>query len=387
MRICPICQWEYSDPVEICPREGARLERYDLRADLRARRNREMFAPLAFEPLASRLGREIANARRDFASHPRLFLLGILRGDNDPHYRRSLLRSAAFSLIAINAFLSALILIAGSLRPASAERETENVARPDHEFFPLVRLVRVERSQAKGERGGRSRAAAKGSSGEEGNGGGGGGTRSAQPARRGGPPEVSMLPQIITPRIDLARVEHASLIYPMTIQADPRAVPPVASIVGDPESASTAESGGPGRNDGLGSGRNGGIGTGAGPGIGDGANGNTGGGGSRPGRPGRAGEEGGIPWASDQLKPRIIYKEKARYTEDARSNQVQGTVVLRATFSADGEVTDIRVVRGLPDGLTEMAILAAQRIRFQPAMRNGVPVSVRASLEYNFVLY
>ena len=87
------------------------------------------------------------------------------------------------------------------------------------------------------------------------------------------------------------------------------------------------------------------------------------------------------------MRPTIVYKEKARYTEAARQNQVQGTVVLRATFSADGRITDIRVVRGLPMGLTENAIMAAQRIRFQPAIRNGVPITVHASLEFNFALY
>jgi TonB family protein len=82
-----------------------------------------------------------------------------------------------------------------------------------------------------------------------------------------------------------------------------------------------------------------------------------------------------------------VYKEKARYTEEARQQQIQGTVILRATFSADGRITDIRVVRGLPNGLTENAIVAAQRIRFQPALNNGVPITVRASLEFNFTLY
>jgi TonB family protein len=62
-------------------------------------------------------------------------------------------------------------------------------------------------------------------------------------------------------------------------------------------------------------------------------------------------------------------------------------VVLSAIFTADGKVTGIRVVRGLPDGLTEKAIEAAQKIRFQPATKNGVPISVRANLEFTFNLY
>ena len=53
---------------------------------------------------------------------------------------------------------------------------------------------------------------------------------------------------------------------------------------------------------------------------------------------------------------------------------------------ADAKLSDIRVERGLPDGLTEQAIEAAQTIRFLPALKDGVPVSVRGKLEYQFRL-
>jgi hypothetical protein len=41
----------------------------------------------------------------------------------------------------------------------------------------------------------------------------------------------------------------------------------------------------------------------------------------------------------------------------------------------------------LPDGLTEKAIEAAKKIRFNPAVKNGAPVSVRGQLEFSFNLY
>jgi outer membrane biosynthesis protein TonB len=47
-------------------------------------------------------------------------------------------------------------------------------------------------------------------------------------------------------------------------------------------------------------------------------------------------------------------------------------------------VTNIRVVTGLPDGLTEQAIEAAKKIKFIPATRNGRPVSMWFQLEFNF---
>jgi TonB family protein len=87
------------------------------------------------------------------------------------------------------------------------------------------------------------------------------------------------------------------------------------------------------------------------------------------------------------LRPTILYREKAKYTEIARVNRVQGTVVLQSVFDVSGEMRDTRVIRGLPDGLTRKAIEATQKIKFNPATKNGEPVSVRGSLEFTFNLY
>jgi TonB family protein len=89
---------------------------------------------------------------------------------------------------------------------------------------------------------------------------------------------------------------------------------------------------------------------------------------------------------SANLRPTILYKEKARYTDQARQNEVEGTVVLNVVFGADGRMTGIRIIRGLPDGLTEQAITAAQAIRFEPAVKDGQRVSVRGNLEFSFNL-
>jgi TonB family protein len=84
------------------------------------------------------------------------------------------------------------------------------------------------------------------------------------------------------------------------------------------------------------------------------------------------------------LRPAILRKEKAGYTDEARRNGVQGIVVLSAVFAADGTVKSIKVVRGLPDGLNESAIEAAKKIRFRPAIKDGKPVSVRGNIEFSF---
>ena len=92
------------------------------------------------------------------------------------------------------------------------------------------------------------------------------------------------------------------------------------------------------------------------------------------------------PAASRSLRPSILYKEKAHYTDLARSNRVQGVVVLSLVFTADARISALRVVRGLPDGLNEEAMKAARKIRFRPACKNGQPVSVRMSVEFTFNL-
>jgi TonB family protein len=394
MKLCPVCQRGYPDAVGICAEDGAALGRYDLRAALRERRRRvgrEMFAPLVVEGLPARLGREAAAAGAEFRRHPRQFVRGMLCGDADPVYRRSFRRSAACALIAVNACLSALILVAGVFRSAANESDSQtrrNESSREEMFRHVANLSRDRKAQRR-ERGRGGRVGGSQDTRERGQGGGGGGNRETLPAQQGGPALPSLMPQLIPPRLDTSHLERPSLTYPMTIVADPRALPPPVQLVGDPDGVIASNSSGQGENGGMGRGRDGGLGAGAGGGFRFGYLGNTGGQSFRPGGGPSKGPGNGddIPWASERIKPQILYKEKARYTEDARVKQVQGAVVLRATFSADGRITDIFVVRGLPEGLTEMAIEAAQRIRFRPAIRDGVPVSVRASLEYNFVLY
>ncbi len=86
-------------------------------------------------------------------------------------------------------------------------------------------------------------------------------------------------------------------------------------------------------------------------------------------------------------KARIISKPEPVYSEEARSHNIVGTVVLRAVFSYDGTVRNILVVRGLKYGLNEKSIQAARKIKFVPATKDGRPVSMYMQLEYNFNLY
>ena len=86
-------------------------------------------------------------------------------------------------------------------------------------------------------------------------------------------------------------------------------------------------------------------------------------------------------------RPFIAFKPEPVYTDDARQNAIAGSVILKAVFTADGAVTNIKVSSGLPYGLEENAIEAAKKIRFIPAMKDGKFVSTWMQLEYNFNFY
>lgn len=84
------------------------------------------------------------------------------------------------------------------------------------------------------------------------------------------------------------------------------------------------------------------------------------------------------------VKPQLLSKPEPQYSFKAGKERVSGRVVLRAVFSATGEVKSIVIVSGLPHGLTEQAIAAARMITFTPAIKDGRPVSMWMQLEYNF---
>ena len=86
------------------------------------------------------------------------------------------------------------------------------------------------------------------------------------------------------------------------------------------------------------------------------------------------------------IRPFIAMKPEAAYTRDARSNQVEGVVLLKVVFSADGRVINIQPIVGLPFGLQEKAIEAARTVTFIPALKDGKFVSTWMQLEYHFNL-
>jgi protein TonB len=77
---------------------------------------------------------------------------------------------------------------------------------------------------------------------------------------------------------------------------------------------------------------------------------------------------------------------KAQYTEDARTRGVTGDVVLEIVIKSDGNVGDVKVLRGLGYGLDDRAVAAVRNWKFSPARRLGTPVDVIVEVEVEFSL-
>jgi TonB family protein len=132
-----------------------------------------------------------------------------------------------------------------------------------------------------------------------------------------------------------------------------------------------------------------GFGNGVAP-VGNG-NGKGGDGGSRAVRQGGFGDsqppaaqQRRQPVAARETPVEILHKPKPDYTPEARSRKIEGEVLLRIAFGADGAVRVLEMVRGLGHGLDESARRAAQQIRFKPATRDGQPIDSVATVHIVF---
>ena len=82
----------------------------------------------------------------------------------------------------------------------------------------------------------------------------------------------------------------------------------------------------------------------------------------------------------------IISKPAPAYTQEARSQRIEGEVLLEVVFEATGRIRVLKVVRGLGHGLDDSAVRAAEQIRFKPALKDGQPSDSTAVVHIIFQL-
>jgi TonB family protein len=299
----------------------------------------------------------------------------------------------------VTAFVAVLTL-AGAVAALDGFQKRDGSLLADRVREDLIyvgKLTDIPKEEPRPEEGtpGMSKGTGGGAKAEQSNagGGGGGGRREDKPAVNGKLPQATLLPQVLAPDPKPPAISNPSLPTAATIQADPVLFPTDTRAInyGDPKSKATELSSGSGEGNGIGDGTGGGVGSGRGTGYGPGEGFNTGGG---PAKLGGGGPGGGGGDYARTFNPRevtrkasITSKPEPLYTEEARKNQVTGTVRLRLILSASVQVTGITPLTKLPDGLTEKAIEAARRISFTPAEKDGRKVSQYVTIEYNFNIY
>src|SRR5262249_8686851 len=84
--------------------------------------------------------------------------------------------------------------------------------------------------------------------------------------------------------------------------------------------------------------------------------------------------------------PQVLTHPPAAYTDEARLRGIEGIVVVQAEFDSQGNITVLKVIKGLGYGLDENALAALRAWHFSPALRDGLPVSAVAEIEVPFNL-
>jgi len=84
--------------------------------------------------------------------------------------------------------------------------------------------------------------------------------------------------------------------------------------------------------------------------------------------------------------PKATYMLDPKYSEEARSAKIEGDVVLWIIVNDKGKVTRIRITRCLGYGLDEEAVQAVSKWKFEPAKKDGQPVTVQLNVDVTFHL-
>jgi protein TonB len=323
-------------------------ERSEFQGD--AETGEQPYADLAFlrETAAPRfpvrLAREAAETARTFVSDPVAFIKALAGGAGVP--KKEQRRVGAGLSVAMMFYAVALSIIYGSYY--ISHRNRSSVESKKHIEVTLVALppvIAVKQPPPVMHAGG-------------------GSNQLTLPKQAAEQPR----PEVVKPRPELRPLDQ---IQPKPdVQAEP--VRAAAADAAGPSSMTTAGlSGGSGTGGGAGTGHGTGVGSGNGPGVGTGES---------------VDYNGVFSAGSVTVRPQILGRPTPGYTDEARRNQIEGSVKVSVLLKADGTVSDIKVARGLGYGLDEKAIEAARQLRFVPAQKDGHAVSVRLFLEFKFSL-
>ncbi|HEU4388034.1 MAG TPA: energy transducer TonB [Blastocatellia bacterium] len=323
------------------------------------------FSLLQEKGLGTRLWEELCRAATDFSSDPIGFVHGLFASNSkDAKRRRRLYLGLALAMIA-HITLATVVVI------ASKNRITVEPLRDGS--GEVVTLL----GPGSKPRDGDIPPAPKSGHSLSGNPTAGGGAGNPLPPSKGVPPRLVPLPPLV--RISPATIDNPSLAITPSIPGELSVPVPPDVVLGDPSGQPGPFSAGPGKNGVAGTGT--GLSIGPGAGSGREGNGGTRDGVSKAGGPNGSGGADVLDYVRDRLRPGFAkfdwtYRAHPIVTAEAQKNQVVGTVLLRATFNADGTITDIEVIQPV-EFMTESAIESLKRCKFRPTTLFGKAVTLR----------
>jgi periplasmic protein TonB len=314
--------------------------------------------------LLSRLRDELVRAAHEITDDPSQFIRGLFYADTRDERRRRRIYIGLACAVVVHVALLALIVVLGwhrMFQPIEEAKGDRIIMLPDV-GVPSLKPDSTQPEKPAGTKDG---------------GGGGGGQNNPLPPSRGVVPQSLPQPQIVN--MNPSNIPDPVLPTAPTI-VGPVTEPPPPVPIGDPTGKPGAFSGGPGTGGGIGNSDGTGVGKGQGPGAGPGSGGGPGRG-SQFGSPDGSGDRV-REVAFNEPKPpgfvpfRWTYRPTPFVTPEAQANKVTGTVLVRATFNADGTISDIEIVNQV-DFMTESALEALKRSKFRPATIGGIAVTLR----------
>ena len=84
--------------------------------------------------------------------------------------------------------------------------------------------------------------------------------------------------------------------------------------------------------------------------------------------------------------PVVQHRTDPQYPDMARKARIAGMVIVEAIINKNGDVEQVKVIKGLPMGMSESAVEAVKQWKFKPGTMNGQPVDVIFNLTVNFKL-
>lgn len=92
-----------------------------------------------------------------------------------------------------------------------------------------------------------------------------------------------------------------------------------------------------------------------------------------------------------EVMPEIIgglqeLHKKINYPDFAKRAGMEGKVFVLAFINENGDVDDVKIIKGIGGGCEEEVVKAVKKSKFKPAINKGIPVKVKFPVAFTFKL-